>query len=216
MSVSKFEQPDFTAQDAASYKAAIDNSIATLAETANQFAPTEMATVGMGIQIEAGLLMDGTVIAAQNLTGIGAPSANPRIDRVYFNFNSRSYHRITGTEAVTPVPPNYPAAVLPICQIVYYVGQTTIVNADIIDERCFVVSPIGQMKDAYTTIYDPDHLNRIIIGRPSVDHRIILKTHTADAGSKVVIQNSAGTTVCTIDGAGNIVAAGSITPNGTP
>lgn len=216
MSVSKFSQPDFTAQDAAAYKTSIDSSIAALAQYAIQFAPTEMATPAMGIQVDAGLMMDGTVLPAQNLTGIGAPSSDPRIDRVYLDINTQTLQRLVGTEAASPTPPPYPIGVFPICQIVFYVGQTSIVNADIIDERNMISIPVGEVKGAYTQIVDPDHLTRILIGRGGVDNRIIIKTHTSDALSKVVVQDSSGTPIFSIDGAGNVIAKGSITPNGTP
>jgi hypothetical protein len=77
MTVQTFAQPDFTAQDNATYKANIDHAIAVLAEAAKQFAPREMAVPAMGITIEQGHLPDGTSIAATNVTGIGAPGRQP-------------------------------------------------------------------------------------------------------------------------------------------
>ncbi|AXC34255.1 hypothetical protein P7I17_gp01 [Escherichia phage Halfdan] len=216
MSVSEFVQPDFTTQTAANYKSAIDNSIAVLAETGRQFAPREMATVGMGIAIEAGLLMDGSVIMGTNVTGIGAPSANPRIDRVYLDLNDRTYHRVVGTEAATPTPPAIPFGVFPICQISLEPDDTAILNAMITDERTFVMAPVALIQGGYTSVVDPTGLLRILIGSPGIDHRIILRTHTADSGSSVLVQNSDGVAVFKVDGAGNVVAKGTITPSGTP
>lgn len=213
---SEFQQPDFTTQDAATYKAAIDNSIAVLAETGKQFAPREMSTPGMGISVEAGLLMDGTLIPAQNITGIGAPSTNPRIDRVYFDLNTRTYGRKVGVEAATPVPPALDYGVFPICQIRLEVGDIAIIYDDITDERTFVMAPIAFLQGGYTSIVDPTGLLRILIGAPGIDHRIIIRTHTADSGSSVLVQNSDGVSVFKVDGAGNVVAKGTITPSGTP
>lgn len=216
MAVSEFTQPDFTTQTAANYKSAIDNAIAVLAETGRQFAPREMATVGMGIAIEAGLLMDGTVIMGTNVTGIGAPTTNPRIDRIYLDLNDRTYHRVVGTESATPAPPALPFGVFPICQYILEPDDTAILDAMITDERTFVMAPVALIQGGYTSIVDPTGLLRILIGKPGVDHRIILRTHTADSGSSVLVQNSDGVSVFKVDGAGNVVAKGTITPSGTP
>lgn len=216
MSVSEFVQPDFTTQTAAQYKSAIDNSIAVLAEAGRQFAPREMATPGMGVAIEAGLLMDGSVIMGTNVTGIGAPTTHPRIDRIYLDLNDRTYHRVVGAESATPAPPALPFGVFPICQFIIETDDTAIVNAMITDERTFVMAPISLIQGGYSTIVDPTGLIRILIGAPGVDHRIILRTHTDDAGSSVLVQNSSGASIFKIDGAGNVVAKGTITPSGTP
>lgn len=216
MTVAEFTQPDFTTQTAAQYKSAIDNSIAVLAETGRQFAPREMATPGMGIAIEAGLLMDGTVIMGTNVTGIGAPTTNSRIDRIYLDLNDRTYHRVVGTESATPAPPAIPFGVFPICQFTLDPDDTAILDAMITDERTFVMAPVALIQSGYTSIVDPTGLLRVLIGAPGIDHRIILRTHTADAGSKVIVQNSDGTVVFSVDGAGNVIAKGTITPSGTP
>lgn len=216
MSVKQFQQPDFTSQTAAQYKANIDSSIEVLGEVGAQFAPRQMATPGMGIACAAGLLMDGTLIAAQNVTGIGAPSANPRIDRIYFDLNTRTYGRKVGTESATPTPPALDYGVFPICQILLTVGMTTILNSAITDERTFVMAPVAFLAgDGYTSIVGADGLLRIIIGKGGVDHRVIIRLHN-DTDAKLQIQNSSGTPVASINASGNIKAAGTITPSTTP
>ncbi|QPB10366.1 hypothetical protein AbSZ3_01 [Acinetobacter phage Ab_SZ3] len=193
--VSKFEQPNFTAQDAATYKANIDNSIRVLAETGKQFAAREMATPAMGVTIESGLLMDGTVVVAQNVTGIGAPSANPRIDRIYFDLNLRQFQRVVGAEAATPTKPALPYGVFPVCSIYLTVGQTSIVNANITDERTMIAAPAAFFAgDGYTSIVDAAGLLRMIIGKAGVDNRFITRLHN-DTDAKFVIQNSSGADV---------------------
>ncbi|CUS06482.1 hypothetical protein FDJ62_gp21 [Acinetobacter phage Loki] len=202
MTVSKFEQPDFTAQDAATYKANIDNSIDVLAQTGKQFAPREMATPAMGVTFEAGLLMDGTVVPAQNLTGIGAPTTNPRIDRVYYDLNLRSFQRVTGTEAATPTPPALPFGVFPVCSIYLVVGQTAIRNADLTDDRTMIIAPAAFFAgDGYTSIVDAAGLLRMIIGKAGVDNRFITRLHN-DTDAKFVIQNSSGADVANVDATG--------------
>lgn len=216
MAVNEFVQPSFTSQDAATYKASIDASIAVMSEVAKQFAPREMGTPGMGIAVEAAILMDGTLVAAQNLTGIGAPTSNPRIDRVYFDMNLRALARSVGTEATSPSAPAIPYGAYPICQISLTVGMTEILDANIIDERTAVVAPIAFFAgDGYTSIVDAAGLLRIIIGKAGSDNRTILRLHN-DTDAKIAIQNSSGVTVASIDASGNIIAAGTITPSGTP
>lgn len=215
MTVKTFIQPSFTTQDAASYKAAIDNAIAVLSEPARQFAPRQMASPGLGITIEAGSLQDGSVVNAANVTGIGAPASKPRIDRVYFDLNTKVFVRAVGAEATTPVVPAIPFGTYLICQIYMTVGMTAITNADIIDERTAVFAPLATLVGGYTQITDADGLIRVLIGRGSIDNRIILRLQTNDATSKVYVQNADGTPVFSIDGTGAVRAKGTITPSTT-
>lgn len=212
MTVSTFAQPSFTSQDAATYKANIDSAIAVLAEIGKPFAPREMGVLGMGITIEASSLSDGTVIAAANVTAIGAPVANPRIDRVYFDPYTATFTRIVGAEAVSPVPPTLPAGAYPIAQIYLIVGMTVIANTDIIDER----SPISAGESSvsasagYTNILDQLGASRIIIGKLGTDNRIIVRIHTATNLSSFVVQNSALADLFVVNGAGRVLVNGAI------
>jgi hypothetical protein len=195
MTVQTFAQPDFTAQDNATYKANIDHAIAVLAEAAKQFAPREMAVPAMGITIEQGHLPDGTSIAATNVTGIGAPGANPRIDRIYYSPDQASYQRVVGTEASSPVAPALPGGAVPIAQIMLTVGQTAILNANIVDERVHVSAFNFLRLAAFNFIELIDTLGnaRILVGKPGVDHRIIVRHHQTDGSSKLEGQQSDGT-----------------------
>lgn len=215
MSVSKFEQPEFTTQDAATYKANIDNSIDVLAQTGKQFAPREMASPALGITVEAGLLMDGTVVAAQNITGIGAPTANPRIDRIYYDLNLRSFQRVVGSEAATPTPPALPYGVFPVASVYMTVGMTAIRNDDITDDRTMIVAPAAFFAgDGYTSIVDAAGLLRMIIGKAGSDNRFIVRLHN-DSSATYVIQNSSGQTVAEIEASGNMRLKGTLTENVT-
>lgn len=213
--VTKFQQPDFTGQDAATYKSSIDNSIAMLAQLAKQFAPREMATPALGITVEEGILSDGTHVAAQNVAGIGAPSANPRIDRIYYDMNLRSFQRAVGAEASSPVAPSLPFGSIPIAQIYLTVGMTAIRNADIMDDRSFMLAPVAFLAgDGYMSIVGADGLLRVIIGKGGVDNRIIFRLHN-DIDAKIQIQNSSGTTVAEWDASGNMKIKGTLTENVT-
>ena len=212
MTTSIFVQPSFTTQDAASYKAAIDAAIAVISKPALQFAPREQAVLGMGITIEAGVLMDGVVINATSITGIGVPAVNPRIDRIYLDLNTRLFVRVVGVVAATPVPPALPLGVYPIAQVLINPTDTVIANSQIIDERTAVMVSAAYLRgDGYTTIVDPDGLIRVLMGKTANDPRVIVRLHTIDATSKVQFQNSAGATIAELDGTGALKIKGVLT-----
>ncbi len=130
--------PDFTSQTAAAYKANIDAGFAVADRIAWAFAPHEQSTPDMTVRLDAGSLFDGTTLtekAAQSTGTITAPTTNPRIDRVSINIGSGAVAVTTGTEAPSPSPPAIPANNIPVAQVVLVVSQTSIVNADITDER---------------------------------------------------------------------------------
>lgn len=193
MAVREFVQPAFNAQDAATYKAAIDSAIAVLSELGRQFAPRPMAVLGMGVLIESGTLFDGTVIAAANVTGIGAPAANPRIDRIYFNPASRAFARAVGVENATPVAPGMPLGTYPIAEILLTVGMTQITSASITDIRPTEISACFMDGAGNTVIIDPDNLYRFIIGRTVAaggTGNTIYKHHHNNGSSKLIGRNS--------------------------
>lgn len=211
MSVSEFKQPSFTSQDAATYKAAIDSSIAALAEPVNCFAPHELPVPSMGIMVESGITINGTVIPPTNIGGIGAATTHPRIDRIYFNQNLNSFERLVGTEAASPVPPVLPFGVIPVCKILVGVGVTKLTNEDITDERVFLAASAAIIgTDGYTSIIDPSGLFRVLIGKLGVDNRIIFKLFN-DLDSSLIVQNASGETVAAIDAQGNMKIKGTLT-----
>lgn len=215
MSVSEFKQPSFITQDAATYKAAIDSSIAALAEPVNCFAPHELPVPSLGIMVESGVTINGTVIPPTNIGGIGAATSQPRIDRIYFNQNLNSFERLVGAEAASPTPPALPFGVIPICKIRVDVGVTAITNEDITDERVFLAASAAIIgTDGYTSIIDPNGLFRVLIGKPGVDNRIIFKLFN-DLDSSLVVQNSSGETVAAIDAQGNMKIKGTLTQTAT-
>jgi len=120
------------------YKDNIDSLTRVLNEVAGAFAPYEVATPDMTINLAAGRMFDGnalTSVVLQTTTTITAPVTDPRIDRVVIDAKTGLYSIITGAENVAPVAPAITAGKLPVCQIALVVAQTQILNADITDER---------------------------------------------------------------------------------
>ena len=140
MGVSTFNQPDNTAQDAATYKAAIDGSISVVKRIGQVYAPHEQSIPDMTVRLDAGFVWDSvtlTEVAAQNSPTITAPTTNPRIDRVVVDIDTGTAEVVTGTEAPSPSAPTIPANKVPVAQVSLVVSQTQIVNNDLTDERVF-------------------------------------------------------------------------------
>ena len=142
--------PDFTSQTASVYKANIDAGFAVADRLAWAFAPHEQ-DVGspqpdMTVRLEAGALFAGTTlteVAAQSTGTITAPSANPRIDRLVVDQLTGVVSVITGTEDASPTAPAITAGKVPVAQVSLVVSQSSIVNADITDERQLGVLGLG-------------------------------------------------------------------------
>lgn len=144
--------PDYTAGSGTAYPLNIDQGLASAQILANQFQPHESASGSplapdMTITIDAGVLYVGSVLTAkaQQITSASpadfiAPVTNPRIDRVGINITTGNYEVTTGTEAASPVAPDYPADNYPLCQIALATSTTQITNSLITDERVLVNS----------------------------------------------------------------------------
>lgn len=139
-------QPDHTSQTDTVYKTNIDGSISVLKRFGFGFAPHEQATPNMTVRVDAGVIFAGgnslQAIAAQNSATITAPTSNPRIDRIVMDRFTGSVSVVTGTEAASPSAPAIPWGKVPICQVALVVNQTSIVNADLTDER--VMDQLGR------------------------------------------------------------------------
>ncbi len=132
--------PDFTSQTASAYKANIDAGFAVADRIAWAFAPHEQATPDMSVRVDAGAVFYAVTRnliekAAQDTGTITAPTTDPRIDRIVIERDTGNISVITGTEAASPTPPDIGGDKSPICQIALVVSQSSIVNADITDER---------------------------------------------------------------------------------
>ena len=125
-------------QNGAAYPANIDAAINALARPGFAFAPSEADIPNMTVRLEAGSILSGvtlTEVAAQNTATIAAPTTNPRIDRVVIDRSTGAVSVVEGTEAASPSAPAIPSGKLPVGQVLIAVGQTSITNADLTDER---------------------------------------------------------------------------------
>lgn len=149
MTVATKTQPNYTTQDAASYKANIDGITAVHDRLAGAFAPHEQ-DVGspapdLSVRVDAGFIFAGTTlteVAAQTVSGFTTPSAGQeRIDRVVLDEITGAASRVAGTAvsgSPSAVPPDIPAGKLPCCQIRFTDASTEVLNSMITDERVAV------------------------------------------------------------------------------
>jgi hypothetical protein len=138
MSVAQFVQTNFNVQDSVTYKTSIDADISVMSRIAAMFAPHQSSPAAMTITIDAGALFvsNALVIQTAQVSGtITAPVSNPRIDRAVIDGTTAVLSIVTGAEAGSPSPPAIPAGKLPCAQIYLIVGQSSIINANITDER---------------------------------------------------------------------------------
>lgn len=136
--VNKFVQSDFTSQDAATYKAAIDGAINMLKRIAATFSPSAQDTPDMTVLLGAGSLFVGGALveqAAQSTGTITAPSSNNRIDMVYIDASTGAVGVATGVEDAVPSAPAVPSGKLPIATVSLTTATTAIQNTDITDVR---------------------------------------------------------------------------------
>lgn len=109
----------------------------------NQFAPHEASTPNMTVLVDAGRLFANkvhTVQTQQTTAAFTAPTTNPRIDRIVIDDVTGVISVIAGTEAASPVAPDFVNGVLPIAQVLLATSTTEITNADITDERALFKS----------------------------------------------------------------------------
>lgn len=162
MTVSKFTQPSYPSDGGANYPVNIDAAIAAMAEVAANFAPHEATTPDMTVIIDAGKLMNaGTLITQtqQTTTTFTAPVTDPRIDRIAIDTDTGLYTIIAGTEAASPVAPDYSSNHYPVCQILLTVGMTEIANSDITSERPLINVPATSQIFRGAGVYKNGSLN---------------------------------------------------------
>ena len=140
----KFIQPNFATQDAGTYKAAIDASAAAMKSIGNASAPHQSSPPAMNITLEPGMLIvttGGIVWPAEQVTGnMAAPTGgNYRYDLVVRDKTTGAVSIVTGTPGLSnPAIPALPADKFPMGIVLLYTGMTQILDADIIDARCFL------------------------------------------------------------------------------
>jgi len=119
--------------DAPALDANLFNRTASLlADTVAKGAPRAQDTPDMTIYVPAVVAyINGSLVsfAGGNSGSMSAPSANPRIDRVYLT-SEAALAITTGSEAGSPTAPDLVANTVPICLIYRRVGATSIKDAD--------------------------------------------------------------------------------------
>lgn len=148
MTIATFQQPNFTTDSAAQYKAKIDASIAVVSRPGAAFAAHEQSTPNMTVRVAGGSVLAGgsfAEIAAQSTGTITAPSVNPRIDRVVIDSATGAVSVVTGAEAASPTPPAVPPGKFPVARVALSVGQSSITNANITDERLGVGGGVTEL-----------------------------------------------------------------------
>lgn len=130
--------PDYTTDDAATYKAKIDGNAAVVARIGAAYQAYANSTPNMTVKVAAGaLLVAGAVVenAIQTTGTITAPVSNSRIDRVVIDSTTGVVSVITGTSGVSPSAPALTAGKLPVAQVLLTSASTAITNSMITDER---------------------------------------------------------------------------------
>jgi hypothetical protein len=136
--VATYSIPNYTTQDPATYKAAIDGDFRVAQRIVDAFAPHQQSSPNMTVRLDAGAIFSGAglkEVAAQSTGTITAPVSNPRIDRVVCNLITGDVSIITGTAASSPVAPAFTSGVFPVAQVLLQTGSTSITNSMITDER---------------------------------------------------------------------------------
>ncbi len=138
MTTAQFQIPDYTLDDAASYKAKLDGNAAVVARIGAAYQAYAASTPNMTVKVAAGaLLVAGAVVenAIQTTGTITAPVSNSRIDRVVIDATTGVVSVITGTSGVSPSAPALTAGKLPVAQVLLTSASTAITNSMITDER---------------------------------------------------------------------------------
>lgn len=152
MGAALFVQPNFTTQDAATYKAALDAAIAVLARRGRAWAPHQQDSGSpapdMSVRVDPGAVFYAgtmTEVAAQTVSGFTAPSSGQhRVDRVVVDPFTGVASRVAGTAvsgSPSATPPAIPPGKVPVCQVLITSSDTVITNSMITDERLDIIPP---------------------------------------------------------------------------
>jgi len=150
--------PNFTSQDATTYKASLDGAAKVAKRIVDAFAPHESSPQAMTVTIDAGAVLNGVTLTektAQTTGTITAPVGNPRIDRVVIDAATGVISVITGTPAGSPAPPAITSGKLPNCQVLLQTSSTFIGNSMITDERSLVYGNVLASVVATTGVVTP-------------------------------------------------------------
>lgn len=138
MTTAKYQITDFTTDDPATLKAKLDGNAAVVARIAAAYQCYANETPNMTVKVAAGSLdINGSLVenAIQTSGTITAPVTHPRIDRVVIDQITGVASIVTGAEAASPSAPAIAAGKRYCAQVALAVGQTSITNSNITDER---------------------------------------------------------------------------------
>lgn len=112
----------------------------TIDVTGDEFAPSQQSVPDMTIQLVAGQIFNIVskalvVVAAQNTSGITAPSSNPRKDIVFIDRLTGVIGVQTGSEGASPSDPTIADNKLPVARITLATSTTEITDSLIDDIR---------------------------------------------------------------------------------
>lgn len=190
--VGSWADPDFQTQTGTVYKTNLDNDLIVGKRITDNFAPHEKATPDMNVLIDAGNIFIDQVLtekAQQTVGPFTAPTTNPRIDRIVKDQTTGNAEIVAGTEAPSPSPPAIPGEKDPNCQVKLIVGQTSITNQDITDERLSgaggALIRVLNKTTADTTVTGGTEATfytfSIAGGILGTDNTLILRIHVTDA-----------------------------------
>lgn len=206
-----YTQPNNTTQSGSTYKAAIDDGMAVLAEIGQDFAPHQSTVADLNVLIDAGkgIKADGTLVEqSQQSIAFTAPTVNPRIDRIVIDMLTLVASRIAGTEAASPTAPAITAGKLPCAQVSLSVGQTQITNINITDERTGLVQyknhkaeGSAENSGSVTVVDTGTSIQTLDLGTVSISDRILVGAYVnaskagASGQTEFGIRKSSGTAV---------------------
>ncbi len=180
-------QPDFTNQDATTYKSAIDASINANRELGVQFYCTEKATPSMKIDVEAGVLEDGTSIPTQEVTIATAPISDSRIDLIQLSREGVATV-LSGDVSATPVPPEITPTNAPIALVNVSAGVIVIYGTNIDDAR----SSLNFSFEGTDGIPVSDKVNESLSGTATTQQIVNIESKSAINANSDAIENISG------------------------
>lgn len=150
------ELPDFTVQDATTYKTAID-STCEVQSLASQFYTHQNTPVDDYAYVDEGRLLDGVWQAPQVVLMPAPPVTFGRWDIVQLNPVTGAATAVEGVEDASPVPPPPESGNIALAEIARQIGVSIIENPHIYDARRLLIPP-GEAAKAYVDTGDANTL----------------------------------------------------------
>jgi hypothetical protein len=167
----QYQLPNSGTDAGSAYRTKLEGNALVAQQIVSAFQCYANNPVAMNVLVApATLLINGAIVtqAIQTSVTITAPVTNPRIDRVVLDAVTGVISVVAGAENVSPTPPALPNGKLPIAQLALTVGMVAINNANITDERAYLVKfkqPTRQIFTSGTaqTYTTPAGVTRIVV-----------------------------------------------------